>query len=78
MGYLPALMSMNLLQAILKNWMVRRILPMGMMVKIADFGTVTALTSVTPCRIQSHRWTTPRLNIIAQASPPMTDMMQSR
>ena len=48
MGYLPALISVSLLQAVLKNWIVRRMLPMGMMMKIADFGTAIALTSVTP------------------------------
>jgi hypothetical protein len=58
--YFPVLISISLLHAILKNWMVRRMKPMGMMLKTADFGIVTALTSVTPCRIQSHIWTTPK------------------
>ena len=40
------LISINLLHAILKNWRVRRMLPMGMMMKIVHFGIVTPLTSV--------------------------------
>jgi hypothetical protein len=78
MGYLPAFISISLLHAILKNCRVRRMKPMGMMMKTADFGTVTALTSVTPFIIQSHIWTIPKHTIIAQANPPITNMIQSR
>jgi len=53
-GYFPLLIPTNLLHAILKNWMVRRMLPMGMIMKIVHFGTVTALTSVIPFRMHSR------------------------
>jgi hypothetical protein len=53
MGYLVVLILINLLHAILKNWTVRKMLPIGMMIKMAHFGTVTALTSVTPFRMHS-------------------------
>jgi len=54
MGYLSVLIPTNLLHIILKNWMVRRMLPMGMMMKMIHFGIVTALTSVTPLVIHSY------------------------
>jgi hypothetical protein len=54
MDYLSVLISINLLHAILKNWMVRKMLPAGMMMKMTHFGTVTALTSVIPFRMHSR------------------------
>jgi hypothetical protein len=46
-SYPPFLAETSLCHAILKNWIVRRKLPMGMMINTADLGIVTALTSVT-------------------------------
>ena len=53
MGYLPALISVSLPQAVLKNWTVRRTLPMGITLKTTALGTVIALTSVTLFTMQS-------------------------
>ncbi|MCK7513489.1 MAG: hypothetical protein MZV70_62015 [Desulfobacterales bacterium] len=47
MGYLPSLAVTSRFHAILKNWIVRRKLPTGMITNTADLGTVTARTSVT-------------------------------